>query len=155
MRRADRQVTDVRAMREIMQRCDAVCIAFSGETPYVVPMSFGYEEEDGRFTLYLHGAMEGEKMARIRENPRVAFTMYGGNRILEGKSACAYTTTYESLCGSGTIALLEGEEKRRGIDALMRHYAPDRQLPVEKDVLARTAVLRLSVFELTGKRRMA
>ena len=65
MRRADRQVTDVRALREIMQHCDAVTLAFAGDTPYAVPVSFGFEEEDGRFALYIHCAMEGEKLRRM------------------------------------------------------------------------------------------
>ena len=65
MRRADRQVTDVRALREIMQRCDAVTLAFAGDAPYAVPVSFGFEEEDGRFSLYIHCAAEGEKLRRM------------------------------------------------------------------------------------------
>ena len=154
MRRADRQVTDVRALREIMQRCDAVTLSFAGDTPYAVPVSFGYEEEGGRFSLYLHCAMEGEKLRRMEENPRCAFSMYTGTRLIEGDTACAYSTEYESVCGSGVLTRLEGEDKRRGIDALMRHYAPGRALPVLEQVLARTCVLRLDVLQLCGKRRM-
>lgn len=153
MRRADRQVTDARALREIMRRCDAVCVAFAGGAPYAVPMSFGYEERNGRFSLYLHCAREGEKLTRVRADARAAFAMYTGNRVVAGETACAYSTTYESVCGSGTITELTGEEKRRGIDALMRHYAPDRALAVDERVLAHTCVLRLDVQQISGKRR--
>ena len=52
------------------------------------------------------------------------------------------------------LTRLEGEDKRRGIDVLMRHYAPGRALPVSEQVLARTCVLRLDVEQLCGKRRM-
>ena len=154
MRRVDRQVTDVRALREIMQRCDAVTLAFAGDTPYAVPVSFGFEEEEGRFALYIHCAMEGEKLRRMEANPRCAFSMYTGTRLIEGDAACAYSTTYESVCGNGVLTRLEGEDKRRGIAALMRHYAPGRALPVDEQVLARTCVLRLDVEQLCGKRRM-
>ena len=154
MRRADRQVTDVRALREIMQRCDAVTLAFAGGAPYAVPVSFGFEEENGRFALYIHCAMEGEKLRRMEENPRCAFSMYTGTRLIAGETACAYSTAYESVCGSGVLTRLEGEDKRRGIDALMRHYAPGRALPVDAQALAKTCVLRLDVHEITGKRRL-
>ena len=154
MRRADRQVTDVRALREIMQRCDAVTLAFAGGAPYAVPVSFGFEEENGRFALYIHCAMEGEKLRRMEDDPRCAFSMYAGTRLIEGETACAYSTEYESVCGSGVLTRLEGEDKRRGIDALMRHYAPGRALPVDAQVLAKTCVLRLDVHEITGKRRL-
>ena len=29
-----------------MEKCDAVSVAFAGETPYVIPMSFGFEWTD-------------------------------------------------------------------------------------------------------------
>ena len=154
MRRADRQVTDVRALREIMQRCDAVTLAFAGGAPYAVPVSFGFEEENGRFALYIHCATEGEKLRRMEDDPRCAFSMYTGTRLIEGETACAYSTAYESVCGSGVLTRLEGEDKRRGIDALMRHYAPGRALPVDAQALAKTCVLRLDVHEITGKRRL-
>ena len=147
-------MTDVRALREIMQHCDAVTLAFAGDTPYAVPVSFGVEEEEGRVALYIHCAMEGEKLRRMEENPRCAFSMYTGTRLIEGETACAYSTEYESICGSGVLTRLEGEEKRRGIGALMRHYAPGRALPVDAQVLEKTCVLRLDVEQLCGKRRM-
>ena len=154
MRRADRQVTDVHALREIMQRCDAVTLAFAGDMPYAVPVSFGFTEENGRFALYIHCAMEGEKLRRMEDDPRCAFSMYTGTRLIEGDTACAFSTTYESVCGSGVLTRLEGEDKRQGIDALMRHYAPGRALPVDERTLAKTCVLRLDVDVISGKRRM-
>ena len=42
MRRADREVTAKDEIAAIMARCDAVSVAFAGETPYVIPMSFGF-----------------------------------------------------------------------------------------------------------------
>ena len=137
-----------------MQRCDAVTLSFAGDAPYAVPMSFGFEETDGRFALYLHCAPEGEKLRRMEENPRCAFSMYTGAQLIGGDTACAYSTTYESVCGRGTLTRLEGIEKRRGIDALMRHYAPERALPVDERVLAHTCVLRLDAEEISGKRRL-
>ena len=147
-------MTDVRTLREIMQRCDAVTLAFAGDAPYAVPVSFGFEEENGSFALYIHCAMEGEKLRRMEENPRCAFSMYTGTRLIEGETACAFSTTYESVCGSGVLTRLEGGDKRQGIDALMRHYAPGRALPVDERTLAKTCVLRLDVDVISGKRRM-
>ena len=147
-------MTDVRALREIMQRCDAVTLAFAGDAPYAVPVSFGFEEENGRFALYIHCAMEGEKLRRMEENPRCAFSMYTGTRLIEGDTACAYSTEYESICGSGVLTRLDGEDKHRGIGALMRHYAPGRALPVDAQVLEKTCVLRLDVDAISGKRRL-
>lgn len=44
---------------DITKKCDAVSVAFAGETPYVIPMSFGFEWTD-----------EGEKVSRVRQSGR-------------------------------------------------------------------------------------
>ena len=62
---ADRAAKD--AIADITKKCDAVSVAFEGETPYVIPMSFGFEWTDECPTLYLHGAAEGEKVSRMRQ----------------------------------------------------------------------------------------
>lgn len=153
MRRTDREITDPAQIAEIMRHCDAVCVSFAGETPYAVPMSFGFEERDGRFSLYLHGATEGEKWMRARRDGRAAFAMYRTLGSIEGRTACAYSVAYESVCGSGVLTELTGEERRRGLEALMAHVAPGKALPIEAVWLDKTAVWRLDVQQLSGKRR--
>ncbi|MFR8977958.1 MAG: hypothetical protein ACLVJB_09215, partial [Christensenellales bacterium] len=54
---ADRAAKD--GIADITKKCDAVSVAFAGETPYVIPMSFGFEWEG-----------EGEKVSRMRQNGR-------------------------------------------------------------------------------------
>lgn len=56
MRRADREVTAKEDISAITEKCDAVSVAFAGETPYVIPMSFGFE-----------WGGEGEKVSRVRQ----------------------------------------------------------------------------------------
>lgn len=153
MRRKDREVTALADILAIMDRCDAVCVAFAGETPYVVPMSFGFACEEGRVRLYLHCAGEGEKLVRMEQNPRAAFTMYTDAQITDGPTACSYSTTYASVCGSGVLRRLEGEEKRAGLTALMAHYEPGRTFAFEEKMLHAVTVLCLEAEQVTGKRR--
>ena len=54
---ADRAAMD--GIADITKKCDAVSVAFAGETPYVIPMSFGFE-----------WAGEDEKVSRVRQNGR-------------------------------------------------------------------------------------
>lgn len=153
MRRTDREITDAAQIAEILRRCDAVCIAFAGEAPYAVPMSFGFEERDGRFALFLHGAQEGEKWTRARRDSRAAFAIYRTMGAITGDTACAYSVAYESVCGSGTLRELTGAEKRRGLEVLMEHVAPGRALPIDPRAAEATAVWRLDVEHISGKRR--
>ena len=50
MRRADREITDIVEIGEILAACDVCRIGFGGEIPYIVPMNFGWEERDSRLT---------------------------------------------------------------------------------------------------------
>ena len=93
MRRRDREIADLANIEDILQRGQAASIACGGGAPYVIPMSYGFAREDGRFTLYLHGAGEGEKIERIKADPRAAFTVFTGNAVYgSGETACSYST---------------------------------------------------------------
>ena len=153
MRRKDREVADRAQILDIIRRCDVVSVAFSGEAPYVIPMSFGIEETDGQLRLYLHGAFEGEKISRIRRDGRVAFSMFTGNRVVESGKACEYTTTYESVCGTGVMSVVPEEERRHGLRVLMAHYASGRELEYDERMIAATCVMRIDVDTYSGKRK--
>lgn len=136
-----------------MQACRAASIAFGGGTPYVIPMSYGFAQEGGRFTLYMHGAGAGEKIERVKADPRAAFTLFtGGEAYGSGEAACSYTTSFDSVCGSGTIRILEDEEeKRAGLEAIMAHYAPGKAFMFDEKMLRATCVMALDVEAVTGK----
>lgn len=152
MRRRDREITDPARIAGILTACRAASIAFGGGTPYVVPMSYGFEQEDGAFTLYLHCAPEGEKITRLRADARAAFTAFTGGEVRgSGDVACTYTASFDSVCGEGVLRVLEGEEKARGLRAIMAHYAPERTFSFDEKTLRATCVMALSVETITGK----
>ena len=67
MRRKDCEITDRAEIEAILKKA-LVCrigLADGGE-PYIVPLSFGYE--DG--AVYLHSAVEGKKIAMLQKNSR-------------------------------------------------------------------------------------
>ena len=44
----------------MLDGCETIRLALQSDTyPYVVPLSFGWEEKDERVYLYVHGAREG------------------------------------------------------------------------------------------------
>ena len=152
MRRKDREITSLDRIEEILQAAQAVSVAFGGGSPYVIPMNYGFSRAGERFTLYFHGAQEGEKIDRIKADPRAAFTVYAGNRVYgEGDEGSNYTSSFDSVCGSGKIRFLEGEEKRAGLAAVMAHYAPGRTFTFAGELLPDTCVMALEVNAISGK----
>lgn len=152
MRRYDRETSYEEAV-EILRGCPYATVAFhGGEYPYAVPMHFGIAEEDGALALYFHGAKEGKKHDLLARNSRVAFSAVKSceNIPPRGGAACTATARFESVFGEWEMAPLAGEERERGLRALLARYGmAGGFLP---DVLSRTCVLKLTVSSLTGKR---
>jgi len=148
MRRKEREITDPAAMEAILRRATVCRVAFGGKDgPYVVPMSFGYDAR----RLYLHCAPEGKKLERLREDPRVAFEVDLDHELVRGPTACDWTLRYRSVVGSGVASLVTSpEEKRRGLDVLMRQHGGALG-PVPDGAVSRACVLRIEVREMTGK----
>ena len=71
MRRKDREVTDKREIREIIEGTKVLHLAlYDGEYPYVVPLHFGFEEINDSYVFYAHSALSGRKLDIIRENSK-------------------------------------------------------------------------------------
>jgi nitroimidazol reductase NimA-like FMN-containing flavoprotein (pyridoxamine 5'-phosphate oxidase superfamily) len=136
-----------------MRKCSVCYLAlFDEDHPYVVPLNFGVELRDGRVTLFFHGATAGKKLDLLRANPNAGFSMSCGHELKTGEGACDYTMNFESVCGNGTLEVVEDAEKLRGLSVLMANYAPDEVFEFDEKVVAITTMLKLTVHELTGKR---
>ena len=132
MRLAKREITDPEVLKEIVEECDTVRLGLTdAEGMFIVPVNYGYEftEKNGKaeLQLYFHGAAEG-----------------------------AYSYSYRSIMGNGTVTLLETfEEKEKGLQRIMEHMAPGAKIEFRPEMLTRTAESQINVYEFTGKERKA
>jgi nitroimidazol reductase NimA-like FMN-containing flavoprotein (pyridoxamine 5'-phosphate oxidase superfamily) len=70
-----------------------------------------------------------------------------------GDDACDYTMEYESVIGCGVISVCDDDEwKKRGLQAIMRHYDPERFFDFTEQQLAAVCILQIDVMQITGKR---
>ena len=66
MRRKDREIKDIDS---VLKRTRVLRLALrEGEGVYIVPLHFGYENDGGTYTFWMHSAKEGHKLDLIREN---------------------------------------------------------------------------------------
>ncbi|MHC5054007.1 MAG: pyridoxamine 5'-phosphate oxidase family protein [Planctomycetota bacterium] len=149
MRRSEKEITSRGEIDDVLARAEVLRVAMcDGERPYVVPVCFGY---DGS-ALWFHSAREGRKLDVIARNPSVAFEAATGVEVVIGGPGCRSTAKYLSVIGSGTATLVQDEnERRRGLDAIMRHYGGEAG-GYATEALAKTAVVRIDIDEMTGKR---
>ena len=153
MRRKDREITDFNEIIEIIKKCDVCRIAMNdGDFPYMVPLNFGLDIQDGQAYLYFHAALEGKKLDLLKKDNRVTFEMDCGHNFILYEERMSCTMGYESVIGHGTVEFLPEEEKLDGLKILMRHYHAEDFKFNTKPVKV-TTVMRMTVLDMTGKRR--
>ena len=155
MRRKDRQITEIEAIRAILDKAQVLHLAMiDGDRPYVVPLHYGYSLIDGRLTLYLHSAKEGRKLDVLQKNGRVAFVLETDvSSISGGEIPCKYGAAYASVMGEGRATILtDPVEKTDALTMLMKTQT-GRNFYITEAMTDTVAVLRIDVEAFTAKAR--
>ena len=151
MRRAEREIKDWDGILDVLRRADTIRLGLHGDQfPYVVPVSFGFEDCGGQIVIYIHGAREGLKHKLIDINNNVCVEADIFHRYAETDTGV--TAEYESVIGFGAANVIKGEEAVRGLDLICSHcgyhgYIYDKAAP------AHMRIYRITLSSVTGKRR--
>lgn len=153
MRRKDREITDYNRMLEILDACDCCRIGLMDDKgAYIVPLNFGYENQDGKLVLYFHGATAGKKNDLIKEQPIASFEMDRKHELVEGQIACAFSYLYQCIMGKGNIQLVEEhEDKVDALQKIMSHYSDRKVWEFKEEQVRMVAVFKLEVTEWSCK----
>lgn len=140
-------------LKDLLSRVQTVSLATLNEdgTPYNTPVHFVRINE----CIYVHGLPKGQKIDNIIRDSKVGFTVYDMQKLLldaNGKP-CDTNTKYESAIATGSAALVEGMgEKRMVLQKIVEKYTPHlTNAPLPENMVRGTAVIRISIAELTGK----
>lgn len=154
MRRKDREIKDFDEICRIISQCDVCRLALNDDGyPYILPLNYGMDVQNGKITLYFHSALEGYKMTLFEKDNRASFEMDCKHQIqyIEEKGYCTFA--YESVIGRGRISILEGEQKSNALQLLMDHYHRGEKVWFNPAAIPRTAVYKLEVECMTAKRK--
>jgi uncharacterized protein len=153
MRRKDREVTDPGGIDRAIRACACCRVGFSApEGAYIVPLSFGFSHEEGVRMFHFHGAKDGRKMDLMAQDPRVGFEMDTGYELRLSDDACECSAGFTSVIGTGTLRVVEDrQEKIRSLDLLMEQAGGKGAGEYPDAMLARTAVFRLTVKDVSCK----
>lgn len=154
MTRREQQVTDINEIIEILEKSKVVHVGMiDGDEPYVVPMNYGYILEDGKLTIYLHGARRGRKIDVIKANPKVFYEMCCDITPFEGEVACKYGITYASIMGRGLATLVEDvDEKKKALSILMKTQT-GKDFTFEDKLTTVVSIIKIDTLEFTAKKR--
>ena len=149
MRRKDRAL-GMEETIEILNKSEYGILSTVDENnvPYGVPINFAYT--DG--VIYFHCAKDvGHKLSNIKQNSNACFTVVNDVCLLPS----TFSTKYSSAILFGTISAVEDdEEKRKGLEELIKKLAPDYMesgLKYIANSMDDTTVLKMEVKEMTGK----
>lgn len=155
MRRGDRAVTELPAIREILMQCKTCHVALvDGDMPYVVPLSFGFELTGDALTLYFHSAKTGRKLDVMRNNSRAAFSIaLEGETVFLPERPCNSSTYFASVLGSGTIAVIEDAAEKCRALSLMMERQTGAAVAFAAEQADAVCVLKLVSHDFTAKRK--
>jgi uncharacterized protein len=148
IRRRDRALTEDQA-REILARAEHGVLSTLGADgwPYGVPMNHVISGD----VLYLHCALEGQKLENIAHEERVSFCAVAGAEVLPAE----LSTLYESAIVFGRAALVtDPTEKRRALELLAVRFRGALTLEADRTIAtsgAQAAVVRVRLERITGK----
>lgn len=152
MRRDGRAIKNRSDIISLLEQCSTLRLGFAdSKEPYIVPLSFGFEENGEELIFYVHGAGVGKRHELAAKNARVcveADLLRGYVSLGHG----ALTADYKSFIGFGTITTVHGDEAVKGLELICRHCGFD-SMPCSPKAVDATCVEKISVREYTAKQR--
>ncbi|MEK6793616.1 MAG: pyridoxamine 5'-phosphate oxidase family protein [Spirochaetota bacterium] len=151
MRRKEREITDTAEIESILKSAEVATLALiDGDTPYALPLNFGYRER----TLFIHCALEGRKIDMLRRHPSVAFSVFDNYAVIRGETACHWGVRYRSVLGTGRVRFItDAAEKKRALDILMSKFTEGPFVYDEKQ-MSRTCTFAVDIATMSGKQKL-
>lgn len=149
MRRQENAVSDPAVLEDIISSNYICRVALSdGERPYIVAMNYGHRKN----LIYLHSALEGEKIEIMKRNNRVCIEICDSAEIRESDKACSYGTSFRSIHCHGRIHFLSDPlQKKEGLSVIMKQHTGRADWDFSKAALEAVAVLKVEIEGMTGK----
>ena len=154
MRRRDREITDNEKIKEIIKACNCCRLGLNDNGKvYIVPLNFGFTEENEKYTFYFHGAKTGRKLDIIKQNNYAGFELDTNHEIYtKGDKACDYTARFQSIIGNGKVTIIENsDEKIKALLELMKHNTGKSEWEFDERMIKAVTVFKLEVEEMSCK----
>ncbi len=150
VRRKEREITDLKEMRQILKATKYVTVAFCKDNePYLVALSHGYDEEKN--CLYFHCAPEGKKLVYAAANSKV-----WGQAVQDFGVTDECDYAYTCVQFGGTFSLINDQnEKWHAMQVLVRQVAlnPESKLSkIKPEKLKNTTMCKIDINYLSGKK---
>lgn len=150
MLRKERQMSDEDAREFLMGGRVGRLAVNDGDTPYVVPFIFFFDEKKNE--ILLHCAKKGRKIRAISSNNRVCFEVDEMKEIISVDAPCEFDLAYRSVLVEGRATLMTDDmDKADALNKIFKKYAPNHGGAISKEMAKGTLTIRISIDSLVGK----
>lgn len=117
-------VEDRESIDKIIRECKTCFLGMADSVgnPYVLPMNFGYQDNE----IILHSSQTGRAVDLLMQNFRVCVTFCTDGPIVwqNEKAACSYRVHSSSVIAEGNLSFItDFDEKSRYLQILMQQYS--------------------------------
>ncbi len=150
MRKKERERKDDEFFHYVLEHATELMLSINDEqAPYIIPLNFAFSKNN---LIYFHCAQEGKKLDLIKKNNNVSFCAACDIGILKEKAS----TAYRSVCVQGKAQIIENnEEKEKALQLIAKKYQAHCTFPTPKALFEETAVVSVSIENITGKERVS
>src|ERR1035437_5299422 len=151
MRRKEKEIKNKEEMEDIIKKAIICRLGLSSnDQPYIVPLNFGYENNE----LHFHCAKAGKKMDMIQKNNNVCFEIETDTELIKREHACVgWTMYYSSVLGFGKASVIDDiDEKKRSLDIIMKHYTGKSEFDYTQKNLRGVGIIKVVIENMTGKK---
>jgi hypothetical protein len=152
MRHPERELKDQETIAAILRQAPIGRMATVNRKgiPVIKPLNFLYL--DGK--IYIHSSKKGEKIQDIRRGSPICFEVDEPIAYrVAGESACKAGYYYRSIIIKGVASFVRERGKKVEIlERMMEKYQPEKGYGAfAKEALSKTAIIEISINEITGK----
>lgn len=152
MKRKEKEITSREKIAAVIGKCQVCRIGLAKDNmPYIVPVSFGFDDS----SIYFHSAKEGMKTEYITANNQVCFEFEHGVEVVgHEEKPCSWSFLFQSVIGFGQVEeLMSDEEKIEGLQHVMAQYS-DKEWDFSSTPLTSLSVWKITIESMTGKQSM-
>jgi len=155
MRRRDRELKDQETIIALLKQSQVGRMATVNQQGFPIIKPVNYLYWDGK--IYIHSSTKGEKIEDVQRGSPVCFEIDEPIAYLgTSQSACQVSYYYRSIIVKGQATLVKGKGKKIEIlERMMEKYQPEGSYKeIGEEVLKKTAVIEISIKEITGKENL-
>ncbi len=144
-------ITEIKEIEKVIKACN-ICflgVADSNNTPYVLPMNFGYDQG----IIYLHSAPEGKIVDIVNYNKKVCLSFCTDTDIVaqHPQVACSYRMKSKSVVAWGEVLFINDlKEKEKALNFLMSNYS-DMDFKYSEPALKNVKIWSIQLEDITCK----